>query len=262
MKMVASSKLRKAEHILLDLIHYSEALRQIMNELLIKDFINPLSYERPIQNVAIIALSSDSSLCGAYNSNVARELHKTIDKYKQSLDINGIHIYTIGKKVFEYTKKAGIPVAKNFVNLAGKSDYNTIVEFAMSLMSQFEHKQLDRVDLIYHHFKSAGTQELINIQLLPVKIPKHKTGQYSDYILEPSHKSLLKALIPSNIKTQLYLALLDANASEHAARMVAMQTASDNADDLVSGLTIVYNKSRQQAITNELLDLIGGSAQQ
>ena len=264
MKMVASSKLRKAEHILIDLVHYSEALRHIMDELLTKDFINPLSYERPLKNVAIIALSSDSSLCGAYNSNVARELHKTIEKYKQTLDVDHIHVYTIGKKVFEFTKKSGITVAKNFVSLAGKTDYNTIADFASSLMSQFENKELDRIDLIYHHFKSAGTQELINIQLLPVKIPDKgkRAHHFAEYILEPSHKSLLKSIIPTNIKTQLYMALLDSNASEHVARMIAMQTASDNADDLVSGLTIVYNKSRQQAITNELLDLIGGRTQQ
>jgi len=261
MKMVASSKLHKAELLLIDMVHYSQALHRIMNDLLTRDFINPLSFERPVQNVAIIALSSDSSLCGAYNSNVSRELHKTIEKYKKSLTIDHILVYTIGKKVYEHTKKSGITVAKNFVNIAGKADYKTIAGFASSLMSQFEEKQIDRVDLIFHHFKSAGSQELMNIQLLPIKIPEKEkqSGQFADFILEPSQKSILKSLIPSNVKTQLYLALLDANASEHAARMIAMQTASDNADDLVSGLTIVYNKSRQQAITNELLDLIGGS---
>lgn len=262
MKMVASSKLRKAEQAISQLSPYSNELHLILHSLLTNDYENSLCKERPIRNVAIIAFSSDSSLCGAYNSNISHTTQKVVEKYRQSLGIDHIFVYTVGKKVYEYFKKAGISVTKNFENIAGNPNYPVMADFAMSLISQFENNQIDRVEMIYHHFKSVGSQKLVNNQLLPVILPKQEkqVGRYLDYIFEPSLMDLLKKLIPKSIKLQLYTALLDANVSEHAARMIAMQTATDNADDLVSELTIQYNKSRQQAITNELLDLIGGSA--
>lgn len=263
MKMVSSSKLRKAENTISNMLPYSEALHQVLESLLTGDYVGPLNQERPIRNIALVAFSSDSSLCGAFNSNISRELLKTIEKYKGSLSDENIRIYTIGKKVYDPIRKAGIPITQNFENLAGKADYHTIAGFAESLITQFEKEQIDRVELIFHHFKSAGTQLLVNSPLLPVVLPPQdetalRNGM-TDYIFEPSRKALLKTLIPKSIKLQLYTALLDSNASEHAARMIAMQTATDNADDLVNELTIEYNKSRQQAITNELLDLASGS---
>ena len=259
MKMVSSSKLNKAESVTSAMSPYSEEIRRILNSMLTSDYACLLSLERPVQRVAIIAFSSDSSLCGAYNSNISHVLQKRVSTYKKSLDDDQIYVYTIGKKVYEFTKKTKIPVTKNFEDLAGKTDYPTVANLATSLIEKFENKQLDRVELIYHHFKSAGSQELVTKQLLPIKLPEQEQ-QTVDYIIEPSHDAILKALIPKSIKLQVYTALLNANASEHAARMIAMQTATDNADDLVGELTIEYNKSRQQAITNELLDLIGGSA--
>ena len=258
MKMVSSSKLMKAESVMVAMKAYAEEIRRILLSLLTNDYSNPLSVERPIQHVAIIAFSSDSSLCGAYNSNISHVLQKTVNKYAKSLEASHIHVYTIGKKVHDYSKKNSITIAQNFENLAGKSDYPTIAALATSLIEKFEHKQLDRVELIYHHFKSAGSQELVTKQLLPIQLTVQEQ-QATDFILEPSREAILKSLIPKNIQLQLYTALLNANTSEHAARMIAMQTATDNADDLVSELTIEYNKSRQQAITNELLDIIGGS---
>ena len=258
MKMVSSSKLMKAEVVMKALSSYAEEIRRILQALLTNGYSGPLSLERPVQQVAIVVFSSDSSLCGAYNSNVSHELQKTVNKYKKSLDATHIHVYTIGKKVYDFTKKAKIPVAQNFENLAGKADYPTIAHLASSLIEKFEQKQLDRVELIYYHFKSAGSQTLVTKRLLPVTLPVQEQ-QPIDYILEPSRESLLISLIPKNIQLQLTAALLNANTSEHAARMIAMQTATDNADDLVSELTIEYNKSRQQAITNELLDIVGGS---
>lgn len=263
MKMVSSAKLHKAESTISNMHPYSEALHHVMESLLTGDYSSPLSHERPIEKVSIIAFSSDSSLCGAFNSNISRELQKTIDRYRQSLPVENISVYTIGKKVYDNIRKTGITVTRNFENLAGKADYNTIAGFTESLITQFEKNQTDRVEMIYHHFKSAGSQTLINEPLLPVILPTQKdSGNQNnvDYIFEPSREALLKVLIPKSIKLQLYTALLDSNASEHAARMIAMQTATDNADDLVSELTIEYNKSRQQAITNELLDLASGNA--
>ncbi|MDR0575724.1 MAG: ATP synthase F1 subunit gamma [Tannerella sp.] len=261
MKMVSSAKLHKAESMIYNMLPYSEALRHVMESLLTGDYSGPLNRERPVMNVAIIAFSSDSSLCGAFNSNVSRELQKTIDKYKKSLSDEHIFIYTIGRKVYDNIRKTGITITKNFESMAGKADYNTIAAFAASLIAQFENNQIDRVELIYHHFKRAGSRELVKEPLLPVILPvSEKQGyQHGEYIYEPSREKLLGTLVPKSIKLQLYAALLDSNASEYAARMIAMQTATDNADDLVGELTIEFNKSRQQAITNELLDLAGGS---
>jgi F-type H+-transporting ATPase subunit gamma len=262
MKMVSSAKLHKAESVISNMLPYSEALHHVMESLLTGDDISTLSQERPIKNIAIIAFSSDSSLCGAFNSNITRELQKTVEEYRKSLSADHIFIYTIGKKVYDAVRKTGITITKNFENLAGKTDYQIIADFAESLITAFEKGKIDRVDTIYHHFRSAGNQELINKMLLPVLLPQKENPDNvinTGYIFEPSREEILRVIIPKSIKLQLYTALLDSNASEYAARMIAMQTATDNADDLVSELTIEYNKSRQQAITNELLDLISGS---
>jgi len=261
MKMVASSKLRKADQLLSHSLPYTKQLHQILQALLTNDHTSPLCHVRPVQNVAIIAFSSDSSLCGAYNSNVLHELKKTINDYKKALNTDHIFVYTIGRKVYESFKKTGMPVTQNFENLAGKTNYHRMADLGASLIEKFEKKQIDRVELIYHYFKSAGSQRLVRKQLMPITlpVPEKKSDYYLNHILEPSLENLLDVLIPKSIKLQLYTALLDSNASEHAARMIAMQTATDNANQLVSKLTIQYNKSRQQAITNELLDLIGGS---
>jgi len=258
MKMVSSSKLRKAENSLSNIHQYAAAIRHIMESLMTGAYSCPYSVERPLKNVALIAFSSDSSLCGAFNSNISRELQKTYKKLGKSSGIETVFVYTIGKKVYDSIRKTGMPVTKHFENLAGKPDYKTISDFAAILMKQFENKQIDRINLIYHRFKSAGTQELVNAPLLPLTLPVQQN--YIDYIVEPSREAALNALLPNMINTVIYTALLDSNTSEHAARMIAMQTATDNADDLISELTIEYNKSRQQAITSELLDLIGGNA--
>lgn len=261
MKMVSSAKLRKAESTISNMLPYSEALVHVMESLLTGDYTGPLNHERPVNKVSLVAFSSDSSLCGAFNSNVGRELQQVVQKYRQTLSPENIFVYTIGKKVHDYIRKTDISVTKNFEELAGTADYETIASFAESLMEQFSNGEIDRVELLYHHFKSAGSQQLINEPLLPVSFPtpQQPTLGETDYILEPSREALLKTLIPKSIKLQLYTALLDSNASEQAARMIAMQTATDNADDLISELTIALNKSRQQAITNELLDLISGA---
>lgn len=265
MKMVSSAKLRKAESTISNMLPYSKALVHVMESLLTGDYTGPLNHERPVNKVSLIAFSSDSSLCGAFNSNVGRELQQIVQRYRKTLPAENIFVYTIGKKVYDFVRKTGITVTKNFEDLAGKADYDTLATFAESLMTQFSNGETDRVELLYHHFKSTGTQLLVNEPLLPVNLSAPQQSDptreqtETDYILEPSREALLKTLIPKSIKLQLYTALLDSNASEQAARMIAMQTATDNADDLISELTIALNKSRQQAITNELLDLISGA---
>jgi F-type H+-transporting ATPase subunit gamma len=239
---------------------YAEALHRVMEASLTADYSDALSSERPAGKVAIVAFASDSSLCGAFNSNVLRELLRVVEGYRRSPESVKILVYTVGRKVYDAIRKTDIAVTGNFEDLAGKPGYDVIADFAESLIRQFENREIDRVELIYHHFKSAGSQVLLREQLLPVALHKTDGGNSTDYIFEPSYEGLLNALIPKSVKLQLYTALLDSNASEHAARMIAMQTATDNADDLVGELTVEYNKSRQQAITNELLDIAGGHA--
>ena len=259
MKMVASAKLHKAQGVFGNMLPYSIALHHVMEALLSSEFSSPLCDKRPVEKVAVVALSSDSSLCGAFNSNIIRETQKNLEQYR-NLPKENVQIYTIGKKVYDALRKNGFSITKNFVNLADKPNYDTIAELAGSLIRQFEKKEIDRVEILYHHFKSAGIQILMNESILPLVLPQPNNIAKinTDYILEPSREALLNILIPKSIKLQFYTSLLDSNCSEHAARMVAMQIATDNADDLVNELTIIYNKTRQQVITNELLDIVGG----
>ncbi len=261
MKMVSSAKLHKAQNMIGNMLPYAEALHGLMRSLLSTDFSNPLCNNREVRRVAIIVLSSDGLLCGAFNANIIHETLKAIDDYK-TLPTENIQLFTIGKKIFEALREKGYTVKQNFEGLAGKPDYTTTSELASFFIQQFEMNKIDRVELIYHHFKSSGSQQLLRETVLPLilSIPQDENNlSITDYIFEPSREALLHVLIPKSIKLKFYTALLDSNASEHAARMLAMQTATENADDLISELTVEYNKSRQQAITNELLDIIGGA---
>jgi F-type H+-transporting ATPase subunit gamma len=227
------------------------------------DFETSLSRQRPAERVAVVAFSSDSALAGSFNSNVVKELRRTLNAYAH-LPKEKIFVYTIGKKVFEAAGKLGYTVARNFEGLAAKPSYDVLAAFAGELIEQFGAAEIDRVEVVYHHFKSAGAQVLTRDVFLPLTLD---TGQEEaadkkilpDYIVEPSSSEVFAALLPKSLKLKLYTMLLDSNASEHAARVIAMQLATDNADELINDLTVDYNKSRQQSITNELLDIIGGS---
>jgi len=261
MKLVSSAKLRKAEGLISNMLPYSEAMKRVMRAAMgTQESLSGTNPKESCDSVSIIVFSSDSSLCGAFNANICRELLKTIELYRKSVPNDKIFVYTIGKKVYDAARKAGIKITQNFENLAAKPDYYIVSQLAETLISRFKDGETGKVDMIYHHYRSAGSQELVRKQLLPVTLDTQddKSGIQPDYIYEPTYEELLQTLIPNAIKLQLYTALLDSNASEHAARMMAMQTATDNADDLISDLTLEYNKSRQQAITNELLDLAGG----
>lgn len=271
MKMVSASKLSKAQRSINDMLPYSSALTAIFNKAIHAggSIDTPFTQVRPLRHIALVAFSSDSSLAGAFNLNVIRELRLTIDKYI-AIGAENIYLYTIGKKVHEAAMKWECPIVRNFENLAAKPDYTTIAGLAMELVGRFERGEVDRVELIYQHFKSAGSQVITHDEFLPMTLPDAsgaahgaQSGSAShtvqpDYIFEPSREEVIAALLPKSFKLKLYTALLDSNAAEHAARVVAMQTATENADELISELTIQYNKSRQQAITNELLDIMGG----
>jgi F-type H+-transporting ATPase subunit gamma len=264
MKMVSAAKLSRAQKNIAGMLPYSSAMHHILRSVLSasSDFKTSLAKQRAVERVAIVAFSSDSSLAGSFNSNVAKELRRTLSAYAH-LPKENIFIYTIGKKVFEAAGKLGYTVARNFEGLAAKPDYDTLAAFAGDLIAQFNAAAMDKVEVIYHHFKSAGSQALTREIFLPLTLANAQEATdkkiLPDYIVEPSAKEVFAELLPKSLKLTLYSMLLDSSASEHAARVIAMQLATDNADELISDLTIEYNKSRQQSITSELLDIIGGS---
>lgn len=295
MKMVASSKLHHAQQMIENMLPYENMLERILRTFLASeaDAHTVFSEVRPVMHIAFVVYSSNSSLCGGFNANVVKMLHSAIEEYSD-LDKSDIIVYPIGRKVAEQVQKMGLKSAGDFTELADKPNVAQCTEIAYELGQKFVNGEIDKVELIYHHFKSAGSQILQRKTFLPIEVSNtigqdndrdlsHKTvtpemQEYlrnnakeeekknvqakplnDNFIVEPDMDSVLKALIPKLAHLMLYTALLDSNASEHAARMVAMQTATDNADELLRGLNLQYNKSRQQAITNELLDIVGGS---
>lgn len=270
MKMVASAKLHKAQGRIENMLPYQRKLNEILTNFLSTDATieSPYTDERPVGRVAIVAFSSNSSLCGAFNSNVAKMLERTLEEY-QSLGRENIQIYPVGKEVEEAVKKLGFVPQGSYQEMADKPSYMQAYELAGTLMKEFLEGRVDKVELIYHHFKSTGSQILTRDEYLPINLDKvaeeatestaGKSSFNNDYIVEPSAARLITELLPKVLSQKIYTVLLDSNTSEHAARMLAMQAATDNANELIQDLTKQYNKSRQQAITNELLDIIGGS---
>ena len=267
--MVASAKLHKAQGRIENMLPYQRKLNEILTNFLSTDVTveSPYTEERPVGKVAIVAFSSNSSLCGAFNSNVAKMLERTLEDYR-SLGKENILVYPVGKKVEEAVKKLGYEPQGSYQEMADKPSYVQAYELAGSLMKEFLEGRIDKVELIYHHFKSMGSQVLTRDNYLPIdlgKVAEEATGTVgkssfnNDYIVEPSASRLVAELLPKVLSQKIYTVLLDSNTSEHAARMLAMQAATDNANELIQDLTKQYNKSRQQAITNELLDIIGGS---
>lgn len=271
MKMVASAKLHKAQGRIENMLPYQRKLNEILTNFLSTDttFETPYTEVRPVGRVAVAVFSSNTSLCGAFNANVVKRLEETLADY-QPLGKENIKIYPVGKKVEEAVRKMGYEPQGSFQTLAEKPSYQEAYHLAEQMVLSFKRGEVDRIELIYHHFKSAGSQVLTREVYLPLDLQhvqleaaadadRTKAVYQNDYIVEPSVEKLIAALIPKVLSQKIYTVVLDSNASEHAARMLAMQTATDNANELIQDLTKQYNKSRQQAITNELLDIIGGS---
>lgn len=297
MKMVASSKLHHAQTAIQNMLPYENMLEHILKSFLVSMHDAQTPYDddnREIKHVALIVFSSNSSLCGGYNANVIRMMQNAVDEYKKK-GVEDILVYPVGRKVMEKATKLGYHVAGDFVELADKPSAAPCAAIAEELAEKFAKHEVDKVEMIYHHFKSAGTQILTRSTFLPIDLSTEKIGADNDrdlssnevtakaqaylrkhgqaeerqdqavkplnddFIVEPDLKSVLSVLIPKQLNLMVYTALLDSNASEHAARMVAMQTATDNADEILKELKLQYNKSRQAAITSEMLDIVGGS---
>ena len=275
MKMVASAKLHKAQGAIENMLPYERKLNKILTNFLSADLPveSPYIKAREVKRVAIVAFSSNTSLCGAFNANVIKMLLQTVGEFR-TLGQDNILIFPVGKKVDEAVKRLGFQPQETSPTLSDKPSYQEASELAHRLMEMYVSGEIDRVELIYHHFKSMGVQILLRETYLPIDLTrvvdeeeKQKEEEVqggeiaNDYIIEPSAEELLTNLIPTVLSQKLFTAAVDSNASEHAARTLAMQVATDNANELIQDLTKQYNKSRQQAITNELLDIVGGSMQ-
>jgi F-type H+-transporting ATPase subunit gamma len=275
MKMVASAKLHKAQGAIENMLPYERKLNKILTNFLSADLPveSPYIKAREVKRVAIVAFSSNTSLCGAFNANVIKMLLQTVGEFR-TLGQDNILIFPVGKKVDEAVKRLGFEPQETSPTLSDKPSYQEASELAHRLMEMYVSGEIDRVELIYHHFKSMGVQILLRETYLPIDLTrvvdeeeKQKEEEVqggeiaNDYIIEPSAEELITNLIPTVLSQKLFTAAVDSNASEHAARTLAMQVATDNANELIQDLTKQYNKSRQQAITNELLDIVGGSMQ-
>ena len=271
MKMVASAKLHKAQGAIENMLPYERKLNKILTNFLSADLPveSPYIKAREVKRVAIVAFSSNTSLCGAFNANVIKMLLQTVGEFR-TLGQDNILIFPVGKKVDEAVKRLGFEPQETSPTLSDKPSYQEASELAHRLMEMYVSGEIDRVELIYHHFKSMGVQILLRETYLPIDLTrvvdeeeKQKEEEVqggdiaNDYIIEPSAEELIANLIPTVLSQKLFTAAVDSNASEHAARTLAMQVATDNANELIQDLTKQYNKSRQQAITNELLDIVG-----
>lgn len=267
MKMVASSKLRRAQQAIEQMRPYEERLNSIMATFLKNmqgEVASPYAVTREVKRVVLVAYSSNSSLCGGFNSNVIKELRKAVEAYRAA-GVEVVRIYPLGRKVFDAMRKDDFSDLTDYSAVLNHPAYAPVVKVASEIMQMYVRGEIDKAEILYHHFKSSSTQVLRHEDFLPVSldVQEEEGAQASalDYIVEPSPAEILTELIPKALHLKLYAAMLDSLASEHAARVIAMQVATDNADELLRDLTLQYNKSRQQAITNELLDLAGGAMQ-
>lgn len=261
MKMVASAKLHKAQAAITHMLPYEQRISRLLANFLSgsEQIVSPFTVQRKVKRMALIVFSSNSSLCGGFNANVIKHTQQWVEKHAH-LPQEDILLYPVGRKVWEALTKQGYQVQGDFQHMADKPTFAEAAALAQLLMEMYQKGEVDRVELLYNHFKSTSTQVLTNEVYLPIPLPdQEETSGETDYILEPSRAELLAMLLPKVLRLKLYTVLLDSNASEHAARTLAMQIATDNADDLLQELTLMYNKTRQQAITNELLDIVGGS---
>lgn len=261
MKMVSAAKLRRAQAAIENMRPYECKLSSMLSALLsVTDDVKTLyTRDSELRRVAIVVVSSHSNMCGAFNANIIRAAKEAIKEYNAA----GVEVelFPVGKKIADAFRKTGYGNCNNaLVEQAGAVDYSVVSPIAKQLMERFATGQLDRVELLYTHFYNSAKQVPSKECFLPINLDNYAGGNRAvrEYILEPGKRELVDALLPKVIKMALFTALLDSAAAEHSARMIAMQIATDNAGDLIQELVLEYNKGRQQAITNELLDIASG----
>ena len=267
MKMVSAAKLRKAQQAITEMRPYADRLNKIMVNILSNvegDASVSFAKERPIEKMAIIVNTSNRGLAGAFNSSIGKETLALLNRYKDYQEKGLIDVIFIGKKGFDFLKaKCGnCNLVKDYVSLGADLSFDNMSQMSTKLMNDFAEGNYDKVYVVYSQFKNAAVQFPKAVQFLPVKklVGTKESDQKSDYLFEPSKERLLEELIPSILQTSFQKYVLDTNAGEHGARMTAMDKATENANDLLRDLKIAYNKARQESITNEILEIVGGAA--
>ena len=267
MRMIASAKLHRTQGMTENFLRYMEQLRSILNDLgcaSIDDDVDMPVEEEKKKSVLLIPMASNSGLCGAFNSNLSKATFKRINEWKaRGTDLQ---LLPIGKKIYHELKKDNQPSITDYVTLMEKVEkgdpFEAVSQLTAHVLQLYQKGGIDTVEFLFHHFKSMGSQ-VVTVKELVLAPPKvGKVEADNPFLTEPSAEELIQALHPRLLNAEVYGTLLDSFTSEHAARMLAMQTADDNANDLLKELTLLYNKTRQQAITNELIDIMGGKVEQ
>lgn len=276
MKMVASAKLHKAQNLIASMAPYESHLHGMLSDLMAaaaeRGVVNPdssLTAERPVRKVAVVAVSSNTSLCGAFNANAVKAATAVVNEYLAGgISPSDITVYSIGRKMAEGMKKIGLTSPADFASLSESPAYEKASALAQELLDKFLDGTFDKIELVYNHFKSTASQVVTRQTYLPLSLSDSSASTFRtgfnpvmDSIVEPSPEEMLESLLPKVVRLKIFTVLLDSSAAEHAARTVAMQTATDNGNDLLAELTLEYNKGRQQKITSEILDIVGGSFQ-
>lgn len=265
MKMVSAAKLRRAQDAILQMRPYAQKLQEMLSNIvssLSGDMDLPLAEERAPERVLLIPITSDRGLCGAYNTNVIKLTRQVInEKYAAQHAKGNVTLLPLGKKGFEFFLRYGFKVVDNYWNIFSDLTFENVRDAAVYAQQAFLNKEFDRVEIIYSQFRNAATQKFVSEPYLPIpRVEKAENTKNSDFIFEPSREVLIQELMPKILNTQVYKAILDANASEHGARMTAMDKASENANELLRNLKISYNRARQAAITTELTEIVSGAA--
>jgi F-type H+-transporting ATPase subunit gamma len=265
MKMVSAAKLRKAQDGIIQMRPYAKKLQEVLSNIVSNsegDLGMNLAVERPVENVLLIVITSDRGLCGAYNSNIIKMAKATIaEKYAAQAQKGNVEIWTIGKKGYENFLKTKYRIDPQFKDIFLNLNFESVQAASQAAVKAFEERRFDRIEIVYSEFRNAATQRFVAERFLPIpKIEKKEGAKKADFIFDPSKEQLITELMPKILNTQLYKAVLDAHASEHGARMTAMDKATENANELLKSLKISYNRARQAAITTELTEIVSGAA--
>lgn len=267
MKLVSASKLKRAQDRIVKMRPYAAKLQEVLANIMANVDADALSSsyseEREVKRVLVVLVTSDRGLCGGFNGNLIKATKKLLsEKYEAQLKSGNLTIMPIGKKGYDAFKRSNAQMNTAHQQLFQNLTFENAALTAEEIMKAYENKEFDRVDVVYAQFKNAALQNFVAEQFLPVAKPTavKNTKTKADYIFEPSKEQLLDELVPKILKTTFYRFLLDSNASEHGARMVAMESATNNAGDLIHRLNIEYNKARQTAITNQIMEIVGGAA--
>lgn len=265
MKMVSAAKLRRAQESITQMRPYAQKLQEMLSNIVSNldgSMSLKLAEERAVEKVLFIVITSDRGLCGGYNANIIKLAKTTIaEKYAAQQQKGNVTVWNIGKKGFEAMTKAGFKTDATYKDIYLNLNFENVQAAAKAAMKAFENKEFDAVEIVYSEFKNAATQRFVAEPFLPIpKTPKKAGAKKSDFIFEPAKEELIAELMPKILNTQLYKAVLDGNASEHGARMTAMDKASENANELLKSLKISYNRARQAAITTELTEIVSGAA--